>query len=64
VFTSPNLNGWAGSLFAAYATPAVLYALMLLTTLLTAATGVYYGIANWNILQLIFKGSDNGTESI
>jgi CDP-diacylglycerol---glycerol-3-phosphate 3-phosphatidyltransferase len=64
VYTSPSLKTMIGSMYDSYATPAILYALMLITTVMTAATGIYYGIKNWNVLQQIFMESENGTESI
>jgi CDP-diacylglycerol--glycerol-3-phosphate 3-phosphatidyltransferase len=61
VRTSPDLNGQFGWLFDIIATPAIMYMLMLSTTLLTAATGVMYLMSNKTVILQIFSDRTDGT---
>jgi CDP-diacylglycerol--glycerol-3-phosphate 3-phosphatidyltransferase len=62
VYSSPTLSQSFGSFFNVYATSEMLTLLMVLTTVLTAATGIYYGIINWNIIRELFVRTTDGTE--
>ncbi|MDD8017879.1 MAG: CDP-diacylglycerol--glycerol-3-phosphate 3-phosphatidyltransferase [Bacteroidota bacterium] len=62
VYASPDLSLRFGPLFDTFATPHIMAMLMLIATLLTALTGILYGVSNWNILQKLFSEANNGTE--
>lgn len=64
VYTSPSLSHNIGYLFDTYAPPSMLYFLMIVTTILTALTGLYYAVINWEIIQGLFTRTNNGTEPI
>ncbi len=63
VYSSIELTDTFGAMFDMCATPFIMSVLMFVATFLTALTGIYYGITNWNILQQLFSKTSHGTES-
>jgi len=55
VVTDPVFYDQIGWLFDIVATPELMHIMMILVTVMTAATGVYYAIVNWTILKEIFS---------
>ncbi len=60
VTTSAELNAQFAWFFDITATPAIMYLLMLVTTLLTAITGIVYLNSNKMIILGMFTGGDHG----
>ncbi|NUN70749.1 MAG: CDP-diacylglycerol--glycerol-3-phosphate 3-phosphatidyltransferase [Bacteroidetes bacterium] len=63
VRTSDPLNAQFGWFFDIVATEPIKYSLMLITTFLTALTGVMYLISNWPVISSLFTGKGNGTSA-
>lgn len=63
VFADANLTASVGWLFDVVATPTIMFALMLVVTLMTTATGVFYFFTNWNILKELFTIESHGTNT-
>lgn len=63
VYADGNLTASVGWLFDLVATPTMMYSLMLVVTVMTAATGVFYFFANWNILKELFTVESHGTNT-
>lgn len=61
VYSSPELSQTFGSFFDLAAAPPSMFFLMFVATVLTAVTGIFYGITNWNILLEIFSRTTDGT---
>jgi CDP-diacylglycerol--glycerol-3-phosphate 3-phosphatidyltransferase len=61
VRTAPDLNTQFGWMFDIVATPVIMYVLMLITTILTAMTGVMYLYTNKKIILEIFTAQTDGT---
>lgn len=54
VVTDPNFYRQLGWLFETVASPDLMNVMMMIVTILTAATGIYYGITNWTTLKELF----------
>ncbi|MEW6061451.1 MAG: CDP-diacylglycerol--glycerol-3-phosphate 3-phosphatidyltransferase [Bacteroidota bacterium] len=63
VFADAHLTASVGWLFDVVATPTIMFALMLVVTLMTTATGVFYFFTNWNILKELFTIESHGTNT-
>jgi len=68
VFADVNLTQEFGYFFEAIASPFAMYWAMMAVMLMTASTGIFYFIANWNILKELLavnslQRNNNGTES-
>ncbi|MBP9212588.1 MAG: CDP-diacylglycerol--glycerol-3-phosphate 3-phosphatidyltransferase [Bacteroidetes bacterium] len=61
VRTSDPLNAEFGWFFDIVATDSIKYLLMLITTFLTALTGVMYLHTNWPVISTLFTGKTDGT---
>jgi CDP-diacylglycerol--glycerol-3-phosphate 3-phosphatidyltransferase len=55
VVTDPVFYRQIGWLFETVATPELMNMMMIVVTVMTAATGIYYGISNWNTLKELFS---------
>ena len=63
VRTSPVFNPQFGWIFDLVATPLMMYALMMIATILTVWTGVMYLSTNRIILKKLFSSESNGTDT-
>ncbi len=63
VTTSNDLNGQFGWFFDITASPSIMYLLMLVTTVLTAITGLMYLNSNRSIIYGLFTRGEHGTST-
>jgi CDP-diacylglycerol--glycerol-3-phosphate 3-phosphatidyltransferase len=61
VFTDNDLTERFGGIFNLVSPPSVIFIMMVVVTLMTAGTGIFYFMKNWNILKELFTASINGT---
>jgi CDP-diacylglycerol--glycerol-3-phosphate 3-phosphatidyltransferase len=63
VYTDPALSSMAGWFFDEFSSPEMMNVLMVIVTLMTAATGFYYFIVNWSILKDLITPGAYGTNN-
>lgn len=63
VYSDPALTSQAGWFFDIVSTPEIMNALMAIVTIMTAATGFYYFVVNWNILKELITPGAYGTDN-
>lgn len=61
VFTDNNLTERYGELFHLVSPPPIMFIMMVVVTLMTAGTGIFYFMKNWNILKELFTVNINET---
>ncbi|MBI2428228.1 MAG: CDP-diacylglycerol--glycerol-3-phosphate 3-phosphatidyltransferase [Ignavibacteriales bacterium] len=63
VLADENLTAQLAGVFDVVATPSIMSFMMIIVTLMTAGTGIYYFVVNWNILKELFSVSTHGTDT-
>ncbi len=63
VLADSYLTTQSAWIFEIVATPAIMAIMMAVVTLMTAGTGIFYFVTNWNILKELYSASTHGTDA-
>ncbi|MHB1051030.1 MAG: CDP-diacylglycerol--glycerol-3-phosphate 3-phosphatidyltransferase [Bacteroidota bacterium] len=63
VYTDPSLYSMVGWFFDEFSSAEIMKVMMVIVTVMTAATGFYYFVVNWDILKALITPGDYGTNN-